>query len=138
MGAGNKNGSHENYQIPCGKNDTLDSRLVPVQWVESRKVTPVPDVKRAVEEALNRPIGTPRLRDLVKPGKTVAIVVTDITRKLPEEIILPLLIKELEAGGIRKQDITAVVATGTHRPNTPEEIREKFGEVVNEIAFHQS
>ncbi len=72
---------------------------------------------------------------MVKPGKTVAIVVTDITRKLPEEIILPLLIKELEAGEIRKQDITAVIATGTHRPNTPEEIREKFGEVVNDITF---
>ncbi len=125
------------YPIPCGKK-TISIQIpdsVPVQWVESRKLAPVPDVKRAVEESLDRPIGTPKLRDLVKPGKTVAIVVTDITRKLPEEIILPLLVKELEAGGIRKQDITAVVATGTHRPNTPEEIREKFGEVVNEIRF---
>ena len=113
-------------QIPDG---------IPVQWVESRKMAPVPDVRRAVEEALSRPIGTPRLRELVKPGQTVALVVTDITRKLPEEIILPLLLKELEAGGIRKKDITAVVATGTHRPNTPEELREKFGEVVDEIAF---
>jgi nickel-dependent lactate racemase len=96
---------------------------------------PVPDVRRAVEEALSRPIGTPRLQDLVRPGETVALVVTDITRKLPEEIILPLLVKELEVGGIKKKDITAVVATGTHRPNTPEELREKFGDVVDEIAF---
>jgi nickel-dependent lactate racemase len=62
-------------------------------------------------------------------------VVTDITRKLPEEIILPLLLKELVAGGIRKKDITAVVATGTHRPNTPEELKEKFGQIVDEISF---
>jgi nickel-dependent lactate racemase len=125
------------YPIPCGKK-TIDLRIpdgVPIQWVESRKMAPVPDVRRAVEEALNRPIGTPRLRDLVKRGQTVALVVTDITRKLPEETILPLLVKELEAGGIKKKDITAVVATGTHRPNTPEELREKFGEVVDEIAF---
>ena len=125
------------YPIPFGKK-WITVNLpdhVPVQWVESRKGTPVADVKRAVEDSLNRPIGTGRLRDLVKPGKTVAVVVTDITRKLPEEIILPLLINELESAGIRKQDITAVVATGTHRSNTPEEIREKFGEVVNEIAF---
>ncbi len=125
------------YQIPCGKK-TIELRIpdgVPVQWVESRKMAPVPDVKRAVEEALNRPIGTSRLRDLVKRGQTVALVVTDITRKLPEEIILPLLLRDLEAGGIKKKDITAVIATGTHRPNTPEELREKFGEVVNEIAF---
>ena len=125
------------YPIPCGKK-TIDLRIpdgVPVQWVESRKRTSVPDIRRAVEEALTRPIGTPKLRDLVKPGQTAALVVTDITRKLPEEIILPLLLKELEAGGMKKKDITAVVATGTHRPNTPEELREKFGEVVDEIAF---
>jgi len=72
---------------------------------------------------------------MVKPGQTVALVVTDITRRLPEEIVLPILLKELEAGGIAKKGITAVVATGTHRPNTPEELREKFGDVVNEIPF---
>jgi nickel-dependent lactate racemase len=127
----------KHYPIPCGKK-AIELRVpdgVPVEWVESREMAPVPDVRRAVEEALNRPIGTPLLRDLVKRGQTVALVVTDITRKLPEEIILPLLVKELEAGGIKKKDITAVVATGTHRPNTPEELREKFGDVVNEIAF---
>jgi nickel-dependent lactate racemase len=127
----------KHYPIPCGKK-IIDLRIpegVPVQWVESRKMPPVPDVRKAVEETLSHPIGTPRLRDLVKPGQKVALVVTDITRKLPEEIILPLLLRELEAGGIRKKDITAIVATGTHRPNTPEELREKFGEVVNEIAF---
>jgi len=125
------------YPIPCGKK-TIDLRIpdgVPVQWVESRKRTSVPDIRRAVEEAISRPIGTPKLRDLVKPGETAALVVTDITRKLPEEIILPLLVKELEAGGIKKKDITAVVATGTHRPNTPGELREKFGPVVDEITF---
>jgi nickel-dependent lactate racemase len=109
------------FPIPCGKK-MINLKIpdkVPVQWVESRKITPVSDVGRAVEESLSRPIGTPRLRDLVKPGQTVALVVTDITRKLPEEIILPLLLRELEAGGIKKRDIVAVVATGTHRPNTP-------------------
>jgi nickel-dependent lactate racemase len=127
----------KNYPIPCGRK-TIELQIpdgVPVQWVESREMARVPDVRRAVEEALSRPMETPRLRDLVKRGQTVALVVTDITRKLPEEIILPLLLRELEAGGIKKKDITAVVATGTHRPNTPEELREKFGEVVNEVAF---
>jgi nickel-dependent lactate racemase len=125
------------YPIPCGKKIlSLEvPHCVPVQWVESRKMTPVPNVERAVEDALQRPIKSPRLRNLVKSGQKVALIVTDITRKLPEEIIVPLLIKELEAGGIRKRDMTAVVATGTHRLNTPEELREKFGEVVDEITF---
>jgi nickel-dependent lactate racemase len=125
------------YPIPCGKK-ILSLEVphgVPVQWVESRKMTPVPNVERAVEDALQRPIKSPRLRNLVKSGQKVALIVTDITRKLPEEIIVLLLIKELEVGGIRKRDMTAVVATGTHRPNTPEELREKFGEVVDEITF---
>jgi nickel-dependent lactate racemase len=125
------------YQIPCGKK-FISIQIpdnVPVQQVESRKIAPVPDMKRAVEEALSRPIGTSRLRELVKPGQTVALVVTDITRQLPEEIILPLLLEELETGGIKKRDITAVIATGTHRPNTPEELKKKFGDMVNEISF---
>ena len=127
----------KHYQIPCGKK-IIPIQIpddVPVQQVESRKMAPVPDVRKAVEEGLNRPIGTSRLRELVKPNQTVALVVTDITRQLPEEIILPLLLRELEAGGIRKQDITAIVATGTHRPNTPEELNKKFGDIVNEISF---
>jgi len=125
------------YPIPCGKK-TIALQIpdgVPVQWVESRKASPVSGVRRAIEASLSQPVGCSRLRDLVKPGQTVALVVTDITRKLPEEIIVPSLVKELEAGGIRKKDILAVVATGTHRPNTPEELREKFGPVVEEINF---
>ncbi|MCX8116663.1 MAG: nickel-dependent lactate racemase [Desulfobacterota bacterium] len=125
------------YPIPCGKKiiDLKIPDFVPVQWVESKPMTPVADVKKAVEEALSRPIGTPGLRDLARPGQKVALIVTDITRKLPEETILPLLLHELERGGIRRRDITAVVATGTHRPNTPEELRNKFGEIVDKIPF---
>ncbi len=41
----------------------------------------------------------------------------------------------MEAGGIAKKDITAVVATGTHRPNTSQELEGEFGDVVNEITF---
>jgi len=74
------------YSIPCGKR-LIPIQVpdhVPVQWVESRRLEPVADVRKAVEEALYRPIGSKRLRDRVKPGQTVALVVTDITRKLPE------------------------------------------------------
>ena len=125
------------YLIPCGKKlihlEIPDH--VPVQWVESHSMKPVPNVEKAIEDAIYHPFGSPRLRDLVQPGQKVALIVTDITRKLPEEIIIPLLLKELLAGGIKKDDITAIVATGTHRPNTAEELKEKFGEVVNDITF---
>ncbi len=125
------------YPIPCGKKDLFLSLPdhVAVQYVESPKMVSISNVKEAIEQALQNPIGSSRLRDRVKAGQKVALIVTDITRKLPEEVILPLLIKELEAGGVKKKDITAIVATGTHRPNTFEELKEKFGEVVNEIPF---
>jgi len=127
----------QTFSIPCGKR-LIPIQVpdhVPVQYVESRRLEPISDVKRAVEDALRRPIGSKQLRELVKPGQKVALVVTDITRKLPEEIIVPILLKELQSGGIAKTDITAVVATGTHRPDTPQELLEKFGDVVNEISF---
>lgn len=125
------------FPIPCGKK-TIHLEIpdhVPVEWVESHPMRPVPSMQRAIEEAIYNPIGSSRLCNLVRPGQKVALIVTDITRKLPEEIIIPLLIKELLAGGIKKGDITAVVATGTHRPNTAEELKEKFGDAVNEITF---
>jgi nickel-dependent lactate racemase len=80
----------KHYSIPCG-NKTILLEIpdhVPVQCVESHKMAPVPNVTRAVEEALSRPIGTPRLKELVKSGQTVALKVTDITRQLSEEINL--------------------------------------------------
>lgn len=127
----------QHFEIPCGKKmlrlEVPDG--IEVRYVKSKEKVPVSDVSKAVEESLKNPIGSKRLRDLVRPGQRVAIVVTDITRKLPEEVIVPLLVEELGRGGIRKEHITAVVATGTHRPNTPEELREKFGPIVDEIAF---
>jgi len=127
----------ERFEIPCGKK--MLSLEIPegieVRYVRSKEKAPVSDIKRAVEESLRNPIGPKRLCDLVRPGQRVAIVVTDITRKLPEEVIVPLLVEELERGGVSKEHITAVIATGTHRPNTPEELREKFGPVVDQIAF---
>lgn len=127
----------QRFEVPCGK------RILPlevpdgveVRNVRSKEMVPVSDPKRAIEECLEHPIGSRRLRDLVRRGHRVALVVTDITRKLPEEMIVPLLVEELEKGGVRTEDITAVVATGTHRPNTAEELREKFGEIVDRITF---
>lgn len=127
----------KHYPIPCGKK-TIELEIpdpVPVEWVESHPMKPVPKVERAIEDAIHHPIGGPRLRDLVRSGQKVAIIVSDITRQLPEETILPLLLEELSRGGIQNRDITAFVATGTHRSNTAEELKEKFGGVVNEITF---
>ena len=83
-----------------------------------------------VSRALNNPIGTPRIGQIVHPGETVAIVTSDITRPLPSYKILPLLVEELLQAGIRRQDITVVFGLGSHRKQTAEEQKKLVGEQV--------
>lgn len=83
-----------------------------------------------VSRALGNPIGTPRIGQIVRPGETVAIVTSDITRPLPSYKILPLLVEELLQAGIRKQDITVVFGLGSHRKQTAEEQKKLVGEQV--------
>lgn len=81
-----------------------------------------------VARALAEPIGTPRLKEIVKPGEKIAIVTSDITRPMPTYTVMPLLLDELYAAGVKKEDITLVFALGSHRPHTEEERRHLAGD----------
>lgn len=88
----------------------------------------------AVRYALENPIGSPRLKDLVKPGKKIAIITSDISRPLPSYDVLPSVLDELYAAGVAKEDITVVFALGSHRKHTEEERRHLAGErAFNEV-----
>jgi nickel-dependent lactate racemase len=67
------------------------------------------------------------LKELLKGKKTVAIAHTDITRATPNHIIIPVIIKSLLLEGVKKQDITLVNMTGSHRPETKEELAVMLG-----------
>ncbi|HOA75803.1 MAG TPA: nickel-dependent lactate racemase [Phycisphaerae bacterium] len=95
--------------------------------IEPKFVIGVPDERAAIVEALRNPIGTKPLRELVQPGQTAVIVHTDITRATPNDRLLPPILAELEAAGIRRQDITLLNALGTHRPQTHEELVAMLG-----------
>ena len=86
-----------------------------------------------VRRALSEPIASPRLRDLLHAGETVAIVTSDLTRPMPTSLVMPPLLEELYAAGIRKEDITLVFALGSHRGHTAEEQRKLAGEQ----AYHE-
>ncbi|MBE5808215.1 MAG: nickel-dependent lactate racemase [Clostridiales bacterium] len=87
-----------------------------------------------VVRALNEPIGTPRLADIVRPGEKIAIVTSDITRPCPTYRIMPPLLDELYRAGCDPKDITLVFALGSHRTQTDEERRKLAGErAYNEI-----
>jgi lactate racemase len=100
--------------------------------IEPRFVPGLPDEAAALREALRTPIVSPALRDLVAPGDTVMVVHTDITRATPNERILPVLLAELEAVGIRRDDITLLNGLGTHRFQTDAELRVLLGHDIVE------
>ena len=87
-----------------------------------------------VERALREPIGSPRLKDIVHPGEKIAIITSDVTRPMPTYKVMPALLDELYAGGVRKEDVTLVFALGSHRNHTDAEQRKLAGERAwNEI-----
>ncbi len=81
-----------------------------------------------VKRSLANPIGSRPLRELVEPGKKIAIMTSDITRPLPTWDIMPSLLDELYAGGADPKDITLIFALGSHRAHTEEEKRHLAGE----------
>ncbi|MCU0596715.1 MAG: lactate racemase domain-containing protein [Desulfobacterota bacterium] len=80
--------------------------------------------------ALSKPIGSPRLEELLKPSSRVAIVVDDLTRHTPISDLLPGLLKVIESEGVPKGSVTIVIGTGTHRPMDPKEIEARLGKAV--------
>ena len=87
-----------------------------------------------VRRALENPIGSPRLKNIVHPGETVAIITSDVTRPMPTYKVMPALLDELYAGGVDPKDITLVFALGSHRKQSDEEKRKLAGERAwNEI-----
>jgi len=88
------------------------------------------DEAGAVKKALENPIGTKRLREIAKGRKSAVIVVNDITRPTATYKLLPHLIQELKEGGMKEDQVQFLVATGTHRDNTKEELEGMLGKEV--------
>ena len=82
-----------------------------------------------VREALENPIGTPRLRELAKGKKKVTLVTSDHTRAVPSKLTLPILLSEIREGS-PDADITILIATGLHRATTEAEQRRMFGDSI--------
>src|SRR5689334_4800012 len=87
------------------------------------------DVPAELRRALREPVAGPPLRERVRPGQTVAISACDGTRAQPRELMIPVLLEELD-GIVDLDDVVILVATGTHRPNTEQELRAMFGDAV--------
>ena len=84
-----------------------------------------------IKIALENPIKSKRLSEIVNPDSRVAIIVSDVTRPTPTEKILPPLLEELYLGGAKDENITIVFALGLHRNQTEEESRRLVGEEIH-------
>ena len=109
---------------------------VPVQLSDDWEVTVVRkplmpielDASLAVRRALKSPVGCAPLLELARARSNVCILICDITRPVPNGVILPALLRELIAAGVDPKKITVLVATGLHRPNEGKELEELVGD----------
>jgi nickel-dependent lactate racemase len=115
--------------LPYGKTDVCVR--VPARnllgTIEPADRQGAPDSKAEVERALKEPIGSKRLCEIAKPESKVAIVVDDATRKAPSEMMLLPVLAELNAAGVKDENVTVIFGCGTHRAVKPEEAATLLG-----------
>jgi lactate racemase len=95
--------------------------------VRPRHAPAAPDLGATLRAALREPAAGPPLRAVVPPGARVAVSMCDVTRAQPREAMIRALLEELD-GLVGRDDLTLLVATGTHRANTGAELRAMLGE----------
>ena len=106
--------------------------------LHGKEVAVEKDIAAAALKAIRNPIDSKPLAEIVQPGEKVAIIVSDETRLCYTDQFLPVIVKELNDQGIPDNDIDIVIATGTHRAQTPEEDILVLGEaMVKRFRVHQ-
>jgi nickel-dependent lactate racemase len=117
-------------KLLCGE-DTIALKLPEsVRVLEMKPTEPLSDPVGAVRQSLVDPIESPPLTELAKGKKDACIVISDITRPVPNQIILPPMLNILEESGIKREDITILIATGMHRPNLGQELASMVGREI--------
>jgi lactate racemase len=120
------------YKFRYGKGDlafSLDPSLV-IDELTIKRFPEIADPAAAVREAIRHPIGSPPLREIVKPGQTVAFIVNDPTRVARSDVFLPALLEELNAAGVPDGNMRIVFSLGTHRAMTDAEMAAEVGSAV--------
>ncbi len=101
-----------------------------VSVLETAPSIPLADANGAIRDAIFEPISSPPLAKLAEGRDSACIVISDITRPVPNKIILPPILETLEQAGIPQDKITILIATGIHRPNEGKELEEMVGSSI--------
>ena len=133
-----------NVDFPYGTNNISLSLPESITTLITPRFLPeLPDVEGAIKNNLRNPISLGPLRRQVNSKQTVAISICDITRAIPTSIILPIVLSEIRH--VPKNQINIIVATGSHRPSTEDELIYLVGKeiyeqynVINHNAFNKN
>ena len=109
--------------LPLELDDSLDVTVVAPVFVPA-----LPDPAAAIRKALDAPVGSPPLREILCPGMHVGVVFSDITRPAPNPLLLTAVLEVLDA--VPGVEVTLFNALGTHRPNTEAELRTMLGDEI--------
>jgi len=124
----------QRVDIPWGAwyNNEPFSLQFPDDWkVETATMADAPEIAEdEIQKAFAHPIGSPRIAEMAKGKKTVTIAVDDLTRPTEAYRFLPYIISELHEAGIRDDDITFIIALGSHRPLIRQDLLKKLGQKI--------
>ena len=128
------------YQLPYGngfQEVTLPEEKV-LYDIHGNKADVLEDITAATLAAVRCPIASQPLQKVVRKGDKVAVIVSDVTRLVRTAEFLPVIISEINVAGVPDEDITIIVATGTHRAHTHDEDIAVCGkDIVKRIKIHQ-
>ena len=108
-----------------------------VTVIEPRYVDGLPDEAAAIRAALESPLDTSPLRELARGRSKAAVVFSDITRPMPNERVLPVLLEALAQAGLRDDQIVLINGLASHRKQTPEELERMIGAGIAAQSGHR-
>lgn len=95
--------------------------------VKNRSFSGLRDLEKEVSSALDAPIGTEQLEKSLSPQDKVTIIVDDVTRDTPVRSIFPLVFRRVKSLGVKSENVTVVMATGTHKRQTVGDLLRRIG-----------
>ncbi|MFV2067215.1 MAG: lactate racemase domain-containing protein, partial [Pirellulales bacterium] len=95
--------------------------------LELNAVPPLEDPEGELDALLANPLGTRPLAELAAGAQSACVLICDITRPVPNRVILGRLLPVLQRAGVPRERIVILIATGLHRPNSKQEIDEMVG-----------
>lgn len=133
--------------IPCGGKQAAvrvpEKNLLGIFY--PIRLEPLRDPGAGIEAEIARGFETTGIEKMASPASKVAIAVTDRTRVTPNKLFLPALLNKLNNLGVPDQNITILIGTGMHAPDSEEDIRQNVGEeaarrvrVINNTPLEQS